>query len=62
MPTYMDNMHLNFFSTWTAALYFSMMAYGLPVNEDEWGADICIHQTFYWSILNVSTQANKNAT
>ncbi len=24
----------------TAALYFYMMAYGLPVNEDEWGADI----------------------
>ncbi len=26
----------NFSSTWTAALYFYMMAYRLSVNEDEW--------------------------
>ena len=24
-------------------LHFYMMAYGLPINEDEWGADICGH-------------------
>ncbi len=46
---------LNFSSTWMAALYFYMMAYGLPVNEDEWGADICSHPPFYCSILDVST-------
>ncbi len=28
-------MRLNFYSTWMAALYFYMMAYGLLVNEDE---------------------------
>ncbi len=33
------------------------MAYKLPVNEDEWGADICSHPPFYCSVLDVSTLA-----
>ncbi len=49
--------HLNFSSTWMAALYFCMMVYGLPVNEDEWGADICSHPPLYCSVLDVSTLA-----
>ena len=36
---------------------FYMMAYGLLVNEDEWGADICSHPPFCCSILDVSTLA-----
>ena len=48
---------LNLSSTWTAALYFFMMTYRLPVNEDEWDADICSHPPFYCSILDVSTLA-----
>ncbi len=36
----LDATRLNFFSTWTAARYFYMMAYRLPVKEDQWGADI----------------------
>ncbi len=48
---------LNLSSTQRAALYFYMMAYGLPVNEDEWGVDICSHPPFYRSILDVSTLA-----
>ncbi len=50
-------LYLNFSSTSTAALCFHMMAYGLPVNEDERGADICSHPPFYCSVLDVSTLA-----
>ncbi len=48
---------LNVSSTQTVALYFYMMAYGLPVNEDEWGADICSHPPFYCCVPDVSTLA-----
>ncbi len=43
------------FSTWTAVPYFYMMAYRLPVNEDEWGADIIDVST-----LDLILLANKN--
>ncbi len=41
-----NQVRLNLSSTWAAALYVYMLAYGLPVNEDEWGADICSQPLF----------------
>ena len=34
-----------------------MMAYGLQINEDEWGVNICNHPRFYCSVLDVSALA-----
>ena len=48
---------LNLSSTWTAALYFYMTAYGLPVNEDEWGADICKNVTYFAIIYKEDSAA-----
>ncbi len=38
---------LDFSSTCMAALYFHMMAYRLPVNEDEWAA-VQVEEKFLW--------------